>query len=82
MPHKFKKVLRQPPYNGGRTPVHSGFIPDLERAIEREMRRFNVTRSFVIATCCAYALGIEEQPDYHKIGKSVLTVVPKAGGIR
>lgn len=58
------KYRRQPRYVGGRQPVTSGFIPDLEKAVRREMRKFNVSRSFVIATCVAYALGVEEQPDY------------------
>jgi hypothetical protein len=61
------KILRQPRYLGGRQPVNSAFIPDIEKAVEREMKRFNVSRSFVIATCVAFALGIDEQPDYRKI---------------
>jgi hypothetical protein len=61
------KVKRQPPYKGGRQYVNSAFIPDIELAVEREMKRYNVTRSFVIATCVAYALQVEEQADYRKI---------------
>jgi hypothetical protein len=44
--------------------VGSAFSPELERAIRQEQTRFHVSRSFVIATACAHALGVEEQPDY------------------
>lgn len=61
-----RKLQRQPRYEGGRLPAYSGFIPDLEDAVQKEMRRFKATRSFVIATCVSFALGVEEQPDYRK----------------
>jgi hypothetical protein len=60
-------LIRQPKYVGGRLPVGSAFAPPLESAVKQEMRRFNASRSFVIATCVAFALGVEEQPDYRKI---------------
>lgn len=61
---KVKRPRRQPPFKGGRTPAFTGLIPGLEAAIQKEMDRFGVTRSFVIATACAFALGIEDQPNY------------------
>ena len=66
---RFKVILKQPRYRGGRIPVHSAFIPDLEVAIRREMAIFGVSRSFVIATATAFALGVDEQPDYKKLRK-------------
>lgn len=50
------KPKRQPPFKGGRVPAASAFHPKLEKAIRREMTTFNVSRSFVIATCCDFAL--------------------------
>lgn len=47
-----------------RQPVHSAFIEEIERAVQREMRFFRVSRSFVIATAVAHALGVDEQEDY------------------
>lgn len=55
---------RQPPLPGGRLPVGSAFSPELERAIHREQVRWNASRSHVIATACAFALQVEDQPDY------------------
>lgn len=61
--------LRQPYYKGGRQPVGSAFIPELERAVNREMTRFQASRSFVIATCVAFALGVDDQADYKRLLK-------------
>ena len=33
--------------------------PVLEAAIASEMRRYRVSRSFVLATCAAFALGVD-----------------------
>lgn len=71
-----KGLLRQPFYRGGRLHVGSAFIPPLEQAVQKEMRRYNASRSFVIATCVAYALGVDDQADYRKI----LTEVKKKVG--
>lgn len=68
----YKRVLRQPPLPGGRLPVGSAFAKDLERAVESEMRRWGVSRSFVIARAVAFALGVEEQADYRKFTGSQL----------
>lgn len=62
-----RKYMSQPRYEGGRQHVGSAFIPDLERAVQKEMRIHGASRSFVIATCVAYALGVDEQVDYRKI---------------
>jgi hypothetical protein len=59
-----KRIRRQKPVKGGRARVNSGFIKDVEHAVNRECVRYGVSRSFVIATCCAYALGVSEQEDY------------------
>jgi hypothetical protein len=60
--------FRQSPVRGGRVPVSSAFLDAVEAAVAREMRRFNVSRSFVIATAVAYALKVEEQADYRQAG--------------
>lgn len=65
MPTNKIKMLRQPRYVGGRNPVNSAFIPPLEKAVLAEMSKYKASRSFVIATCVAVALGVTEQIDYH-----------------
>jgi hypothetical protein len=66
---------------GSRTPVGSSFMGQLERAVQAEMRRFKVSRSFVIATAVAHVLGVDEQANYrasdHKRGR-VLRMVRRA----
>lgn len=47
-----------------RIPMGTSVISPLERAVRAEMSRFKVSRSFVIATCVAYALNVNEQEDY------------------
>lgn len=69
---RYKKVLRQPPIAGGRLPVGSAFARDLERAVELEMRRWGVSRSFVIARAVAFALNVEEQADYRQFSTKQL----------
>lgn len=60
-----RKLTTQPRLVGERRqPVSSAFMAELERAVRREMARFNVSRSFVIATAVAYALDVKEQPTY------------------
>jgi hypothetical protein len=54
-------------------PVGSAFVTQLEQAVERECKRWNVSRSFVIATCVAFALGVDDQADYHKTPKTKVT---------
>lgn len=74
-----RKTINQPRYVGGRIPAHSGFIPALEHALRKEMRRFGVSRSFVIATCVAYTLRVEDQPDYAKLPAVIRLVDNKKG---
>jgi len=62
----YRRPRSQPRYGSPRLAVGSSFIPDLEKAVKREMLKHNVSRSFVIATAVAFALGIDEQPDYRK----------------
>ena len=64
---KFRTVRRQRPVKGGRIPASTGLIQDAENAVRAEMRQWNVSRSFVIATCVKFALNIEEQEDYHVV---------------
>jgi hypothetical protein len=63
-----RNALNQPRLVGvRRTPMGTAVISPLEDAIASEMRRYGVSRSFVIATCVAYALGVDEQADYAKV---------------
>ena len=55
---------RQRPVKGGRTQVGAAIIRDIEIAMARDMRRFNASRSFVIATALAFTFGIKEQESY------------------
>lgn len=64
-------VHRQRRVPGGRTPVQSAFIQEIERAIAREMTKYRCSRSFVIATAVAFAFGIEEQEDYRPVSPRV-----------
>lgn len=41
-----------------RRPMGTAAEPALETAIRREMDRYDVSRSFVLAECAAYALGV------------------------
>lgn len=63
--------MRHQPRTRGlkRLPVGSAFQKEVEAAVRREMRRFGVSRSFVIATATAWALGVKEQPRYDEEGK-------------
>lgn len=59
--------IQQPRIRGVvRIPSHSGFLPRLRAAVEREASDWGVTPSFVVATCVSFALNVEEQPDYRK----------------
>lgn len=71
---------RQKPVKGGRHPASTGLITDLERAIKREQERFGVSRAFVIATACAFALDVPEQENYRTPdAKRKLRIVRRAG---
>jgi len=68
-------MQRQPRIVGGRIPVTSGFIRSIEAAVKREQdiveRKTGLrpSRSFVIATAVAFALGVPDQADYLPSGK-------------
>ena len=51
-----------------RLPANTALVKDLENAIQDEMAAYHVSRSWVIASCCAYALGVEV-PDYRNDDK-------------
>lgn len=57
-------MKRQKPVKGGRMRVSTALIHDIERAVAREMVKYDCSRSFVIATALAFAFNIEEQEDY------------------
>lgn len=65
MPPKMR--IQPPSYGEVRQPVSSAFLFKLERAVQAEMKRFRVSRSFVIATAVADALGVDEQPSYRRL---------------
>lgn len=54
----------QPKTKEEKQQVGSRFVPKLEAAVEREMKRFKVSRSFVIAECVAFALGVKLDYSY------------------
>jgi len=57
-------VRRQPRIVGQRRlPANTALAKLLEQAIQAEMEAYNASRSFVIASCCAFALGVDA-PDY------------------
>lgn len=49
--------------------VNAALISDIEVAVERDMLKFSVSRSFVIAVALAYHYGIDEQEDFHPRGR-------------
>jgi len=75
-------VKRQRPVKGGRMQVSTALISDIERAVAREMVKYDCSRSFVIATALAFAFGIEEQEDYRpkspRLNRARLALVRRA----
>jgi hypothetical protein len=53
--------LRQPRLKKGktRTPIASALQEEIRRAVEREARKFNCSKSFVVAVAVAHALDID-----------------------
>jgi hypothetical protein len=51
-----KNQPRIPGYR--RTPMGTAVITEIERAIRKEMKRYDVSRSFVIANALAFTFGI------------------------
>lgn len=61
-------MLKQPRVAGGRSArVSAGLAAAIERALEREVARWDVSKAFVTATALAFALGVSEQPDYKRL---------------
>jgi len=61
-----------------RTPYHTAVIDAIERAIEKECARYNVSRSFVIANALAYTFGIKTE-SYIPKEKKVVKFKSKVG---
>lgn len=61
--HHVRKQARIPGQR--RLPANTALVKLLEEAIGTEMAAYNVSRSWVIASCCAYALGVDV-PDYRQ----------------
>lgn len=60
-------MYRQKPVKGGRAHLNSAMIHKAEQMIDRDCKRFNVGKSFVIATIVCYHYGIKEQEDYKNV---------------
>lgn len=59
MAFRVVKLRRQRPVRGGRTPATGGFTPALWKWIDKEARRYNCSRSFVLAVCVGEVAGID-----------------------
>lgn len=62
------RYYRQKPIKGGRQPLPACVMKEIWNEVDRQARRFRVSRSFVIATALAHTFGIEDQEDYKKVG--------------
>jgi len=50
----------QKPHHGKHRKPLTGYMEKaIRQAIKREAERYNVSRSFVVAVACAYALGVD-----------------------
>jgi len=58
------KYKRQKPVRGGRLPLPACVIKDIATEVTRLSRKFNVSKSFVIAVALADQFGIDEQEHY------------------
>lgn len=54
----------QRPVRGGRAPLPATVLKEISREVDRQARRFGVSRSFVIAVALADAFGIDDQEQY------------------
>lgn len=61
---------RQAPVKGGRLPIWGSLDPAIRKAIDEDAKRFNVSRSFVVNTACANAMGIKSA-HYYELDKPV-----------
>jgi predicted transcriptional regulator len=48
----------------GRKPTTSGLIPELREAVDRISRKYEVSKSFVVAVALAEAFNIKKQERY------------------
>lgn len=71
------KFYRQRPVSGGRPPLPSCVLQEIWVGIDRLARKHKVSRSWVIATILAEALGIKEQIPYYKAEQ--LSKIPRNG---
>ena len=60
------KPRRQKPWPGGRLALPSCVIPRLRELVEKDARRFNCSKSFVIASILADFYGYATQERYDK----------------
>jgi hypothetical protein len=58
------KIRRQRPIKGGRVPLPSCVLREIEHEVQRLARKHRVSRSFVIAATLADAFGVEKQEHY------------------
>jgi len=57
-------VRFQKPVKGGRLKISAAGVKELRRAVDLEARKFRVSRSFVVVTALADALGIDIEKYY------------------
>ena len=62
-------MYRQKPVKGGRAPVSSCMIKRAMQYVESDAKRFNVGKSFVIATIVCHHYRISEQEDYRTVNR-------------
>ena len=58
------KYRRQPPVRGGRRPLPSCVIKEIDLAVRDLAIEYGVSRSWVISVLLAHGLGIKKQPDF------------------
>lgn len=78
-----KRYRSQPRHRGvTRQPIGTSVIDAIERQLEREMKRWNVSRSFVVATVLAYHFNVNEQDDYRQLDEPRVVTFPRRGRAR
>lgn len=61
-------IRTQPRIKGGRLPIWGALDPEVQQAIIADARRFNVSRSYVVNTACALAMGLKTN-HYYELDK-------------
>jgi hypothetical protein len=71
MKHRTRTRTIQPRVEGGRAPAYAGLDPNVEKALQKEIARFNVSGAFIISVALAEILGVKlaEEEDYRLVGK-------------